>query len=448
LSVHLTKDQIEGYSRRALSPIELLSVSEHLVLCGVCRQQVQRALDGDAAYLALRSELFREAEIFPSFAGRAHLTFEQIAGLLDATLIGDELQVVKDHLTYCPQCELAVDDLRTFKDQVAFDSEDRLSPMNATTEKGWQRAIATLASLWPKPLVLGASLAALLLAAASWLVWQELLIKETDIVVTTTSPNVSMPISQGSNQEGIVATVITRLNDGDSQVTLDKEGKLLGVDHLPPAYRQMVKNALTGQELERSPLLAGLIEPGSMPRGGFPSGGRDWGFPSGGRVWGSDGSRDKFSVIGPVRMVTLSDRPTFRWSQLDGATAYVVEIYDEEFDLVATSPQITDNRWRAPQSLKRGRTYAWQVKAVKDGQELFTPQPPAPQAKFRILDEARAKELARARRAFASSHLTMGLLYAQAGLLDEAEREFRELQRANPDSAVAGRLLKRVQAQK
>jgi hypothetical protein len=430
LSVHLTTHQIEGYGRRALSPVELLSVSEHLGLCGACRQQVQRALDGDAAYLALRTELFREAELFSSLAGRTHLTLEQIAGLVDAKLAGEELQTVKDHLTCCQQCELAVDDLRAFKDQVVLEGEDRLAPMIAVAEKGWHRLIATLSSGWPKPLVYGTALAALLFIGASWLVWQAVVLKETNNTVTTTSPVVSAPTSQKTIQEVAPAAVIARLNDGDGHVILDKEGMLSGVDHLPPDYRQMVKSALAGQELERSPLLAGLIEPGSIPRGG------------------SDESGDKFSVIEPVGMVTLSNSPTFRWSQLDGATAYVVEIYDEEFDLVATSPQITDRRWRAPQSLKRGRTYAWQVKAIKDGQELFSPQPSAPQAKFRVLDATRAKELARARRAYASSHLTMGLLYLQAGLLDEAEQEFRELQRANPDSAVADQLLKRVLAQK
>jgi hypothetical protein len=430
LSVHLTKHQIEGYGRRALSPVELLSVSEHLGICGACRQQVQRALDGDAAYLALRSELFRETEFLSSSAGRTHLTLEQIAGLVDAVLAGEELQTVKDHLTCCQQCELAVDDLRAFKDQVVLEGEDRLAPMNVAAENGWHRLIATLSSIWPKPLVFGTALAALLFIGASWLVWQEILIKETNRTVTTTPPVASVETSQKSIQEGAAAAIIARLNDGDGHVTLDKEGKLSGVDHLPLDYRQMVKSALVGQELERSPLLAGLIEPGSIPRGG------------------SDESGDNFSVIEPVGMVTLTNSPTFRWSQLDGADAYVVEIYDEQFDLVATSPQITDHRWRVPQSLRRGRTYAWQVKAIKDGQELFSPQPSAPQAKFRILDAAKARELARARRAYASSHLTMGLLYVQAGLLDEAEQEFRELERANPDSSVAGRLLKRVLAQK
>ena len=86
------------------------------------------------------------------------------------------------------------------------------------------------------------------------------------------------------------------------------------------------------------------------------------------------------------------------------------------------------------------------LKAVKDGEEFKVPRPPAPQAKFRVLDRAKADELARARRAYPSSHLTLALLYADAGLLKEAEQELRLLQRANPDSEVARGLLRQVQA--
>jgi hypothetical protein len=71
---------------------------------------------------------------------------------------------------------------------------------------------------------------------------------------------------------------------------------------------------------------------------------------------------------------------------------------------------------------------------------------PAPPAKFRILDQDRASELTRASRVYASSHLTLALLYTQAGLIDEAEKEFRELQKANPDSAISRRLLANLQA--
>jgi hypothetical protein len=141
----------------------------------------------------------------------------------------------------------------------------------------------------------------------------------------------------------------------------------------------------------------------------------------------------------------LSDRPTFRWSQLDGASGYVVEVYDEKFNLAAASPQLTGNSWTLTQPLKRGGVYSWQVKAIKDGQEFRSPRPPAPQAKFRILDQAKVNELAQARREYASSHLTLGLLYSEAGLLDEAEKEFRALQKSNPDSELVRRLLSQVQ---
>ena len=160
----------------------------------------------------------------------------------------------------------------------------------------------------------------------------------------------------------------------------------------------------------------------------------------------SDGQAGEFSVLDPVGNVLLTDRPTFRWSPMEGASVYVVEVYDDAFNLVAASPQLNGRSWAAGQTLPRGKVYSWQVKAVKDGQEVKAPRPPAPQAKFRVLDRAKADELARARRANPSSHLTLGLLYADAGLLKEAEQELRLLQKANPGSDIARRLLRQVQA--
>ena len=51
----------------------------------------------------------------------------------------------------------------------------------------------------------------------------------------------------------------------------------------------------------------------------------------------------------------MSDRPAFRWSRLEGATGYVVEVYDEQFKLVASSPELTTLSWTATQSLSRGQ---------------------------------------------------------------------------------------------
>jgi hypothetical protein len=129
---------------------------------------------------------------------------------------------------------------------------------------------------------------------------------------------------------------------------------------------------------------------------------------------------------------------------MDGATGYVVEVYDEKFNPVVVSPQLTGLTWTT--TLPRGKVYSWQVKATSDSGETTSPRPPAPQAKFRIVDQAKANEIANARRSYPSSHLTLGLLYAEAGLLREAEQEFRQVQKANPNSDLARNLLRQVQS--
>ena len=154
----------------------------------------------------------------------------------------------------------------------------------------------------------------------------------------------------------------------------------------------------------------------------------------------------EFSVLAPVGTVLTSDRPVFRWSKFEGASGYVVEVYDDQFKLVMSSPEVTSVSWTATQSLPRGKVYSWQVKATKDGQEVTVPRPPAPQAKFRVMDQGRLKEIANVKRAYGSSHLTLGLLYAQAGLLNKAEQELQIVQRANPDSQIVRSLLRQVRA--
>jgi hypothetical protein len=219
--------------------------------------------------------------------------------------------------------------------------------------------------------------------------------------------------------------VVAQLNDGSGVLALDQQGKLSGADNLPSNYQNLVKRALSTGKIEKSPQLQGLTRASSS-------------------LMGSNNQQREFSVLEPLGNVLLTNQPTFRWSLAEGATAYVVEVYDEKFTPVATSPQLTTLTWTT--TLPRGSVYSWQVKAIKPGEEITSPRPPAPQAKFRILDQAKANELAQARRTHASSHLTLGLLYADAGLLREAEQEFRLLQRANPNSDLARNLLRQVQS--
>ena len=76
----------------------------------------------------------------------------------------------------------------------------------------------------------------------------------------------------------------------------------------------------------------------------------------------------------------------------------------------------------------------------------MSPLPPASEAKFKVLEQAIAAELERARQQHAGSNLILGVLHAQAGLLDQAERNFQTFAAQNPRSLIAKKLLQSVHA--
>jgi hypothetical protein len=328
----------------------------------------------------------------------------------------------------------AVDDLRAFRNEIApsLDREYRPASVPSKSNIGWREKFVSVFRVAPVPAFASAALALLVLGVILWLVWRSPREQEPVIAHAPTPATQPSQLTQSSpappQPEATAPTpvpIIAQLKDGKLELTVDQQGKLSGIDSLPPAYQNLVTRALSTQEIERSPALQGLTRPPSS-------------------LMGSADPNSRFSVVGPVGEVLLSNQPTFRWKAMEGANGYVVEVYDPQFKLVASSPQLTELSWTT--TLARGNLYSWQVKAIKDGEEVTAPRPPAPQAKFRVLDETKANELARAKRAFGTSHLVLGLLYADAGLLDEAEREFRLLRKANPNSDLALHLFRKVQA--
>src|SRR5688500_1455514 len=400
----------------------VLTVTDHLGACDVCRAQIEVIGNGDAAFLSTHAQVFDEAE------NGAHLTMDQTAAYVDRHLTGEELRIADDHLTHCHECILAVNDLRAFRNEIApsLDREYRPATVPSDGQAPSRGCLGSLIAPFrtsPVPAFGGAALAILLMAIIAWFVWRKPDQQEPQIAQTP-SP-ASQPSVAPQPDSSQAAPIVAQLNDGAGVLSLDEQGKLSGADQLPPAYQDALKKALSSGRVERSSQLQGLTRPPSS-------------------LMGSDNPQDSFAVIEPVGNVLLANRPAFRWSAMEGATGYVVEVYDEKFNPVATSPQLTALTWTT--TLPRGHVYSWQVKAIKDGQEVTSPRPPNPQAKFRVLDQSKANEIANARRAYATSHLTLGLLYADAGLLREAEQEFRLLQKANPNSDLARNLLRQVQS--
>jgi hypothetical protein len=418
---HLTQKQVEDYSQHRLSAAELLLVTDHLGECEACQRRIA---GGDAAFLATHAGTLGEDL-------SAHLTPEQTADYVDKNLSGESLQVITDHLSSCEQCVFAVEDLRSFRNEIApsLDRKYRPASVPASTARSWRERFVSFFRVSPIPAFASAALAVLLLGMMMWLVWRTPREAQREVAVAPSPSLQPSPLPTPSLQPEPAAspvTIVAQLNDGPGVLSLDAEGKLSGAEDLPPAYQNVVKKALTTQRIERSAQLQGLSRPASS-------------------LMGAD-QKQEFYLIEPVGSVLMTNQPTLRWSRMVGATAYVVEVYDDQFKLAASSPQLTDLSWPTSPALARGKVYSWQVKAIKDGQEITSPRPPAPQAKFRILDQGKANELARAKRVYGSSHLTLGLLYAEAGLLKEAEQELRLLRRANPNSELARTLLRQIQA--
>ena len=422
---HLTQKQFEDYSQNRLRAAELLAASDHIGQCETCRARVEAGLNVDAAFFALRDEAFAENR-----HASAHLTSEQTAEYVDKNLSSDELQFVTDHVSSCEQCVFAVDDLRAFRNQIAPSLDRKYGPAQAAptvVRESWQQRFASFFRVSPVPAFGAAALAVLFLSFIGWMVWRTSKEEKREFAVVVPTPSLqpSPSVAPSVEVKPEPAPVVAQLNDGAGVVSVDQQGTLSGAENLPVSYQELVRKALTLQRIERSPQLQGLTRPPSSLMGGNEPG-------------------REFSLIAPAGVVLMSDRPAFRWSRFEGASAYVVEVYDEQFQRVLASPELTTVSWTATQSLPRGRVYSWQVKAVKDGQELTVPRPPAPQAKFRVIDQGRVNELLKAKRAYGSSHLTLALLYAEAGLVNEAQQELRLLQKANPQSEVVRKLLRQL----
>jgi hypothetical protein len=147
-------------------------------------------------------------------------------------------------------------------------------------------------------------------------------------------------------------------------------------------------------------------------------------------------------------VVIETDRPKFRWQALDGARSYIVTIHDAKFREVGSSGPIVGTEWTATSALERGGTYSWQVSALKDGQTIVSPKPPLPEARFRVLDKGAVVALAKLKKSAGSSHLVMGVFYWKHGLIEESEREFQALAKANPHSPAAAELFASIRQHK
>lgn len=459
MSEHLKSSEIELYHRRQLTAAQLLEASAHVESCALCREELRTREQTSAAVENVRAGFRLEETAEPS-----HPEYEQFT-LYAANKLDDvEREIMDSHLADCSECAGIIQDLRSF---IVTET-----PSSASTVKHIEKAASwreRFAALWHSQTnrfsfqyaaLAAAALLLLLIGAGVWIGLKRRSLEPEVARVTPPAveqtpqpaptvasaptpateatpnsadnnrePNTQPSPSVNSEPPARAAQATLLLKDGERTVTMDNEGNLRGLESLDAKEREAVALALTKQKVEAPSMLASLAGGLSVLRGGASEG-------------------VSFPLLSPLGKVVKTERPTLRWGRLEGATDYSVSVYDRDFRKVAESAPQSATAWTLPTPLQGGRVYTWHVVATRNGEKIKSPEAPAPEAKFMILDRAQSEEIRRAEESYKGSHLVLGTLYARAGLLDEAEREFELLLRDNPRSQVAQRLLQSVKTLK
>ncbi len=394
---HLTTELLAKYRRRECTPEELLQLDDHLAACERCLAEFSSHFEVTGGLMALAANLQTPVTIeHPNL--QAYLS-----GALDVI----DRELVESHLEFCRACQ----------DQKSLlESRGRARGRFAGYLGAAFDAIRSFEfpAGWP---ALATGLAMLLLfGAVFWLKpWDR-----PEVASTRKSPSVETPQKPPVIPE-VAEEPLLAITDNGVRIALTRSGDIEGLEQLSPRMRELLEPVIRTRTI------------------GIPS------AELSGKSAALMGDRPgTFRLISPVGRIVDSVRPAFRWQSVTGAAGYTVSIYDPEYREVAVSPVVGETHWTPELNLRRGQTYLWQVTARLDDGDVRAPAPNEPEAMFRVLDGYWAGRIAEARGNYPGSRLLLGSIYAKAGMIEEAERELRELMKSNPESDFARRLLDQV----
>jgi len=440
---HLSTEIVERLHQHALAPGERTLVYDHVLKCEPCRQQIV-----DPGMEALALQTLSSHLISDSGSDPHHLEYETIESYVDDRLDKDERNEVERHLLVCSDCSSDVTDLR---ESLATMSTASIRQNEIEAISGDKIGSRTRFQTFARPLQISALLALIVVAViAVVLVWRlrsdrPESVGGRDLTASGSQPTpVQSPFNtqpdssplptpgpssnktmESAPKKPTEAREMVVLNDGPNKITLEKFGKLTGLESLPRENRQAVAETLIAQTIKRPEVLDQLSVPEVSLRA-----------PS--------GDKEQIRIVYPSNTVIAEDRPRFEWVPSRAATAYRVEIGDANFRQVAKSEDLPAaiRSWMPPTPLKRGGVYTWVVRPI-GGTEVGSTS----QGKFKVLDDEKMNELIRLRRV-TQSRLVLGVFYAGEGMIAEAEREFQILAKDNPRSPLARRLLQQVESWK
>ncbi|MFN7929159.1 MAG: hypothetical protein U0Y68_14670 [Blastocatellia bacterium] len=405
MAEHLSDSQIENFTTRRLAPGAMEELTRHLAACADCQARVNAKARTINRVAALQTTLRAEPIV--------HLPYEQLVAYVEETAQPIEREIIHNHLAACSQCTFEAEELQALRHSLAAKPAPKKS-------FAWLREFTFLR---PLPIAIAA---VALLSFFSLVWWLRQPATAPQIVSAPPAASPAVTASLPPAPAPIAPVVIASLQDNGQTVALDQAGNLTGLANLSKESEQALRQALATQQIEISPEVKPLRQRAAT-------------------LMGKAEEPVAIHLQSPVGTFINDTQPILRWQALRGAEHYTVQVLDTDFNVVATSPALAQTSWRVTMPLKRGQEYLWQVTAEVAGQRASSSSASAPEAHFKLLSADKSRAL-QASLQSKNSHLLRGTMYARTGLLDEAEREYQALLKANPHSSIARKLWQQLRA--
>jgi hypothetical protein len=420
---HLSTLQIEQLCVSALPEDELAAAAVHTAECQSCDQRFIEELKRQRGGVPFNFTLE------PAFWFRNdHLDFDNLVGLAENAFHEETREIIDIHLSTCESCREDFRSFLVFRDATAGEMNVSYGATYYAPNDDIRGAPWWWQSLQRRP---GHAVAAIVLVAVAVLIGVIALSRRSGPLEANKqeqtnrdserSPGISPSPATSVEDSAKVAI----LKDAGGEVTINRDGRITGLDKVSENSRQYVARAALSEQIEPADVLRRL----SGEQGGLR---------------GNDDGPQGFRLLYPVRRVVTEARPVFRWESLPSVSSYRVYVLDQDGNQVSQSEELppTQIQWEAPAMLRRGQIFSWVVTAVVDGKKVVSPSASAPEIKFAVLSRADFQELSRLKKS--NSHLALGVFYARVGLLNEAEREFEGLIELNPQSELPRKLRQSV----
>lgn len=412
MDTHLSAEEIKNYLARRMTPGNYARTGKHMHRCGPCYQRFLGELE-----TRFPIEIYLDEQ-----AGLCgwHPEDEELAAYLVGSMDELDSDCVALHLRECGLCRVILQSTLDHLSKYPFAPRNR----GKTPAPEWTRFRPTFPQSLSSHLRI-AGIAALVIVVVLSL-WAGSRRAPQSPTVAEVRPQEGAPLKGPSpEQTPPNPPVGDRLNQRPIPPRVEAYGE--------PGTRRIERHA---HDTEPTLIATTLTMPPSIERLDRT--------PAAVAIRGNRPPVESFSVISPFATLVASDRPTFRWTPLIGAESYRVSLYDEALHLVGVSGAVTQTEWMTPDRLAAGIVYTWTVTALKGGNEIVAPAAPA-RAEFEVIHGSTLANLNR-KIERAVSTKARGIAYANAGLLDDAERELSAYLADHPDDYRIKGLLRVVRS--